>query len=381
MPHNCKTEPCRTGSPRVYWFLAGPRELASSRLHGYTVHEYLKQCGWETEIIVRPLHLLPDFPIKIKTMQRLGAIMAGDVAIFQKLAGPITREAIRILSDRGVITVFVDCDFPPKWEEAKHASYVVCSSRYLAQQYKHSLRNEVAIITEPFEASAPPTKRDGPIRRLAWFGAMDMMKQVEIAAIKALLARHLPHIELEIITGNPKSGIRWNAGDAWKRIAACDAVVLTGTYLPTSSSKSPNRAVQAMALGVPVMAFPTPANRQLIRHGRNGFLCSADTDWISAVRSLNDSSVRNSIAKVAYRHVSRFFSLHIAGNQWEHFLREIGGGIADAEWGEELVRKLSIRWLQFEANRGMAAQLKMQTEIRHSYLKRSLTGLLRRCAD
>jgi glycosyltransferase involved in cell wall biosynthesis len=53
------------------------------------------------------------------------------------------------------------------------------------------------------------------------------------------------------------------------------------------------KALQYMALGIPTVASPVGVNREIIRHGQNGFLASSETEWRSALeRLLDDAALR-----------------------------------------------------------------------------------------
>lgn len=51
----------------------------------------------------------------------------------------------------------------------------------------------------------------------------------------------------------------WDPRCCYRRLAKCQAVILPNRLSPFSSSKSPNRALQALNAGVPVVATATPA--------------------------------------------------------------------------------------------------------------------------
>jgi len=51
-------------------------------------------------------------------------------------------------------------------------------------------------------------------------------------------------------------------------------------------SKSPLKALEAAALGIPVVASDAGPYRDFVRHGETGFLCRTDDDWVDALRAL-----------------------------------------------------------------------------------------------
>jgi glycosyltransferase involved in cell wall biosynthesis len=49
------------------------------------------------------------------------------------------------------------------------------------------------------------------------------------------------------------------------------------------------KALQYMATGRPVVIAPVGMNRDLVKHGENGFLASTDDEWVDALTRLADS--------------------------------------------------------------------------------------------
>lgn len=87
--------------------------------------------------------------------------------------------------------------------------------------------------------------------------------------------------------------------------AAADVVVNS-----SHSESLSNALLEAMALGVPVLARAIEGNRPLVAHNRTGLLFSTERDFArQAERLLNDSSLRRRLAERARRHLRRHYSL------------------------------------------------------------------------
>ena len=81
-----------------------------------------------------------------------------------------------------------------------------------------------------------------------------------------------------------------------------------------------------MALRLPVAASPIQAYEEIVRSGRNGFICRTADEWIQALRCLEDDRTRERIANCGYRYVRRRFSIETIGPQWIRVLSALYAG-------------------------------------------------------
>jgi glycosyltransferase involved in cell wall biosynthesis len=83
--------------------------------------------------------------------------------------------------------------------------------------------------------------------------------------------------------------------DLWALMCEAQAVLNT-----SKSESSPNSLLEAMALGVPVLARDIPGNRAVIQHGKTGFLFDSPDDFLaSAMLLLEDGNLRNALVQEA----------------------------------------------------------------------------------
>ena len=310
------TPSCVTTRRRcIHWLLSGPREQASSRLHGFLIHEWLQRSGWESRIVFSPSEWIEDIPDYLQEVV-LRTVRPGDLVVLQKLHGPRTSTLMSCLRAEAVAIVFVDCDLPLKLTEAKLASLVICSSETLAELYRCNCGQRVVALREMFEISRPPVIRRNGLLRVVWFGCMDMFKAAQVKAFRSLLSRNVPDCQLVVVSFGKLADRPWNLPGSWDTIASCDIAVITGSDSKWSSYKSANRVIQAMALGLPVLAYPLPSYRAVIKHNRNGLLCTTEVDWIRGLNTLRDPDERFTLATNGYRYACRYFSPEVVGEEW-----------------------------------------------------------------
>ena len=317
-------------SLRVFWCLAGSRTgTASSRIHGFAIHEFLRRNGWESHILVEPLsHVVavPDIAVSVRDLCETEAVHEGDIVIFQKVQGPRTLAALEHLAGIGAKTVILDCDWPNKTQEARLADYVICSSQYLAKSYRDSGDNPSAIyIPDAIEHIGVPKRAMNHVSTLrgVWFGGCD--KWDHVAFLEDVLASSPVPCELTTISNHEAATERWSATTP-QSIAQHDVAFVPITDMtPGAMSKSSNRVLLAMAQGLPVIATPIPAYQEVIAEDETGFLCHEVADWHDAIERVSNPAIRMRIGHAAYEHATSFYGIQQIGQLWEAALRGMAG--------------------------------------------------------
>jgi len=88
--------------------------------------------------------------------------------------------------------------------------------------------------------------------------------------------------------------------------------------------KSGLKALQYMALGIPVVATALGANLRVIENGVSGFLVDSEQEWIDTIIKLIDNpNLRNKIGSAARTKVEKYFSLEANRDKYLNIFREI----------------------------------------------------------
>ncbi len=304
--------------------LKGPVTLASSRIHGYCIHSYLRSRGWNSHLLFQPLKILADLPLYCSDFQSIDLIKSNDIVIIQKLTGNRTRDALQYFASMDVHTVFVDADFPPKQEEATLAKHTICTSHQLADAYRDLGIESVTYIPDAIESSCLPKNMDETPLKCVWYGNVPLGHSERIAELEFVrgVATKAAGWTSVIISDN-YFDIQWNLKTIWGEMSSCHAAVLPVSKSPRAYAKSSNRVVQGMAVGLPVLASPIPSYKEVIQDGITGFLCSNEMDWINALEKLRDKTFRRYMSHNAYNFAVNKFSLVEIGRKWEELLADI----------------------------------------------------------
>jgi glycosyltransferase involved in cell wall biosynthesis len=162
----------------------------------------------------------------------------------------------------------------------------VANSRYDADTLSDLTREDVELIESPVADAfvhTPHAPSDTPLVMTSQRAA-NPLGAAQVAQCAVLLADTLPGLRFEWIgSGDPESVERLRAAQV--RLRALDHesdraqhLAQAWVYLaPAGGSGFPVFLAEAMALGLPCIAWDTPYHRDMIRHGDTGLLCR-DTD-------------------------------------------------------------------------------------------------------
>ena len=210
-----------------------------------------------------------------------------DVVVAGKPLGPAMVEVARRVQAQGARLIADVCDDffdheplgPLSLAMARLADGLVASTPVLAQRLERRLGRRATVISDPYEGPrgvarfAPRAER----LELLWFGNSNNYATIAPALPQlAAFSRRQP-LRLTIVTaldkierpyGSSAPGLlidhaAWAPAALWRRLAACDAVVIPSPSAPHYEAKSPNRLVEAIWAGRAVAACPVPSYAEL----------------------------------------------------------------------------------------------------------------------
>ncbi len=81
------------------------------------------------------------------------------------------------------------------------------------------------------------------------------------------------------------------------------------------------KLIPYMAAGIPTIASPVGANKDIVEHGVTGFHATTEADWITAFeRLLADPALRESMGRAGRRRVEEHYSLAVAAPEFARIL-------------------------------------------------------------
>ena len=93
---------------------------------------------------------------------------------------------------------------------------------------------------------------------------------------------------------------------------------------PWALGKCAYKLIQYMACGLPVVASPVGMNREVVRHGVNGFLATTATEWEEALSLLaSDAELRHRMGQEGRRLVEQQYCLQVTGPRVASLFRNL----------------------------------------------------------
>ena len=213
------------------------------------------------------------------------------------------------------------------------AHTVVAGNDYLARRARHVGARHVEIVPTAIDLDRYrdlPATRSGKGLSIGWIGIplnvhyLGMIEPAVRAALKTV------PLELHVVgapvpaefEGIPAESFAWAEATEISRIAQFDVGVMPLHDTPWERGKCAYKLLQAMAAGKPVIASPVGANRQVVRHGVNGFLAETTEEWTEALRKLADPALRQRMGIEARKTVEEQYSTAIVTPRLAEILRK-----------------------------------------------------------
>jgi glycosyltransferase involved in cell wall biosynthesis len=137
--------------------------------------------------------------------------------------------------------------------------------------------------------------------------------------------------------GLPMASVPWSEKTEVENIASFDIGLMPLADGPFERGKCGYKLIQYMACGLPVIASPVGVNRELVKHGVNGFLADSLKEWGVALNELcSDPALRARLGAAGRRMVEQRYSLQAMGPRLAEVLTgavtpKLGGGFRHAD--------------------------------------------------
>jgi hypothetical protein len=304
----------------VLWFLLGNQNIASSRLHGYLIHEEFVRLGIKSYIIYSPkTEYTPDLPSFIKVP--LHPDLQNTVSIIQKLRGPNTDKLISWLKDCGSRVIYVNCDMEVENKSWIKADLVLATSQILCDYHRSFSLQPVQLISEPYEYSSYPIYSDNLNQtqdsrvRVVWFGYRENWDAL-LPWKKIIESEFSDIVQLATCSNHHEATIQWSIDNQKNLLLSSDIAILPVKETLRYSVKSPNRLIQCMAMGLPCITGALQSYIEISKTEASVFIANNDDDFRFFFKKLLDKNNRIEAGVKSYKAVISKFSLNTVANQW-----------------------------------------------------------------
>jgi glycosyltransferase involved in cell wall biosynthesis len=342
---------------RVVLASVGDMRVPGVRQRALKLLECVRRRGHEVEL-VKPLvaSTAPRLSRRLARVPELVRLAVrarrADVVILYRLTLPAgSAPLLRRLASRVVFdfddAIFLPAPSEPR-DEATRRRYqrrfaqtvrvcdlVTAGNRLLAESCE---ARHIEVVPTPIDMRQfnPEIRREqlGRQRVIGWVGTGENLPQWQrlIDVFRAVQARH-PAAVFKVVCDRPPSPIdlpltfeRW----AIEREASCFSDIDIG-IMPLEDTewnrgKCAFKALQCMAIGIPVVVSPVGVNTEVVEHGVNGFLATSEQEWVEALsRLIADPTLGAQMGAAAHRSVERSYALSVVGSRFAALIESLAG--------------------------------------------------------
>jgi len=214
-----------------------------------------------------------------------------------------------------------------------HACCVIAGSNYLAN-YAKKFASRVEVIPSSVDLESYPLKgnwSENPVV-LGWIGSPEnLVDFVPILPVLRELVRRTNELCIKIVsTCSPKWGgipllfEQWKLGQDITYLHSFDIGLMPLNDTERSRGRCAFKAIQYMAVGLPVVASPIGAALEVIVHGETGFFAGSMEEWVKYLSLLvKDKALRIKLGKVGRTRVEHLFSIQTNAPKLASVLREV----------------------------------------------------------
>jgi len=214
------------------------------------------------------------------------------------------------------------------------SDHVVVGNEFLAA-FARGLNDHVTIVPSSIdtERCRPVSRPRNPRVVVGWMGSSTSQTYLEAAAptLRAVLAAR--PVELRVVSNRRPAlpGVEhtwrpWSAETETQELGGFDIGIMPMPDDDWARGKCALKALQYMAMGVSTVASAVGTNREVIEHGRNGFLAVTTQDWVECIARLADNGdLRRDLGGAGRRTVEERYSMRKSAESFERVVREAVG--------------------------------------------------------
>ncbi|MCE2432947.1 MAG: glycosyltransferase family 4 protein [Candidatus Latescibacteria bacterium] len=184
----------------------------------------------------------------------------------------------------------------------------------------------VSQITGPIDTAryVPRKKTTGEKVVLGWIGSQWTTRYLDLIRDPlAALSRQCPNLELRLIGAGdfdvPNLKIErmdWALETEVGHLQTFDIGLMPLPDDPFTRGKGGYKLLQYMACGLPVVASPVEINREIVTHGKTGFLAETEVEWIEFLGTLiKNKTLRNRMGAAGRARVIAHYALKKSSDQ------------------------------------------------------------------
>ena len=304
-------------------FVSKGKDSASTRYRALAYFTALQSSGW------RPLHLTVRGTLP--RLKLLGIAKQAEVVVILRKTFSLSFLRLLRLCSKNLVFDLDDAVFCRSDGEASKSRQIsfekvtsICEqiwagNLYLAdraKQYNEAVK--ILPTSLDYRKYLLEVEKDSDYFDLVWIGSRSTQKYLKKSLpLLESLSEIIPNLRLKIVADFDLPTIRlktlavpWSEQGEAKALASSHIGIAPMTDDPWTKGKCGLKVLQYMAAGLPVISSPAGVNKEIVQHGKTGFLAENFDDWRQSINKLfSDPDLSDTMGKTGQKRVIEHFSV------------------------------------------------------------------------
>lgn len=203
----------------------------------------------------------------------------------------------------------------------KISRWVIVGNKFL-KEYAQQFNKKVVVIPTSIDINRYPVKGEETKEKvtIGWIGSSaNLIYLRQLENVFKAISDKFPQVVLKVICDKPFEtkniptiDVKWDINRELEELLTVDIGIMPLEDNLWTRGKCAFKALQCMALGIPVVCSLVGANKEVIKDNENGLLANTEDEWIDKISLLvTDSSLRKKLGKEGRRTVEDSFSSQV----------------------------------------------------------------------
>ena len=211
-------------------------------------------------------------------------------------------------------------------ELMKSARFVTVGNHWYYEAFEGNLIYLPTVIDlEKYPLYSNVNKQD----IIVWIGSPSTVKYLKLIEEQLSKLSQSSQYVLKVIGGNiilnnkiHVCELKWSSENENKELSNSTVGIMPLENNDWENGKCGFKLIQYMASGLPVVASALPANREIVRHGINGFIAESQDEWEFYLKKiLDDKNLANEMGKSARNTIEKAYSYQIWGDKYAEIIK------------------------------------------------------------
>ncbi len=285
---------------RVYWDRSAPRGRAATAIWRKRAEDLTRLEQFDVAVVQKGVFPGLSARFERKLAARKPVVFDFDDAIW--LPRPGGSRLLQALHRESTVQEILRC-----------AVAVIAGNEFLAD-YARRFNTRVTVVPSAVDVSRYPSSTGEPV--VGWIGSRTTLPYLRLLADVFRQLNLRPRV---IAAGDP-SDLRfamdfhvWQLETESAELAGIGIGLAPLPDTPWERGKCGVKLLQYMACGIPVVASPVGVQRDIVRHGVNGFLAETPEQWRDCLRELlGDAALRQRLGAAGRALVMEHYDVSVA---------------------------------------------------------------------